>query len=606
MICRMQFTRTLAAFALSAMIPDAWAAAKVTKVEFVGTQDPNQILIRGDGPLAFSQSENPQDKQIIIELKDAKLADPSVAQKLDTSSFNSQVTQVSPYQVEGKDAVRVVIQLRDRVAASAKAEGNLIRVSLPSAGADKIASASSAPVTEGESGGTDATGVPKQQAPDRLDEFFEARQTRRFNGRPITLQVRDADLSDVFRLIGEASGFNIILSDEVRGKITLSLVDVPWDLALDTILHTQRLGGERNNNVLRIATLQSLTLEKQEQLQAKRAAEANAPRVTRLFPISYAKLDELQGILTKFAASEGSASASTSIQVDNRTNSIIVRDTADNIEKMRKLIELLDTQTPQVVIEAKIIEATEGFSKSIGGSLGVGRIGDLANASRNQVIASFSGGNPVDGLVGDPGVFSTGSAIVDSTSKSGALGVSLGLLPGVQRLNALLNLGESENQVKVISSPKTVVLNKEEANLTQGTPVLVRTTSTTVNGPISTEQVQSAMLGLRVKPTVANDGSVLLNIDVSRDTPYNLGGNNSAVATRNMKTMVVVESGSTLVIGGIYTMSTSFTASGFPILRKLPIIGALFGSESENTDRSELFIFITPRILNEKEAGLSS
>lgn len=589
----------------------AFAVTKITNIEFLGLEEPNQIVVQADGPLVYDKLEGAEENQIILEFRDAKLANGSVGMKLDTSSFNSKVTLVSPYEVEGQDIVRLVVQLKESVPSQVDVQGNTLKLSVlsESTGGNSDKGMESASETVAGSAPVNPTAIDS-----RLKQFFEARETKRFIGKPITLQVRDAEVSDVFRLIGEASGFNIVLGSDVRGRITLSLAEVPWDLALDTVLHTLRLGAERNNNILRIVTLSNLAMEKQEQLRAKRAVEASAPRVTRVFPISYANLTDLQAILTKF----GSASASLPgveagaeagiIQVDNRTNSIIVRDTPENIDRIKKLIEILDTQTPQVVIEAKIIEATEAFSKTINGSLGFGSsTADAANST--QFIASFAGANPVDPLLASPGVFADGNAVGATTANSGTIGISpkLSFLPGLNRLNALLNLGESENQVKVISAPKTVAMNKEKANIVQGTPVLVPGTTFVAGvGSVPTTAVQMANLSLNVRPTVTNDSNILLDLAISRDIPFSLGQGNSAVANRNMTTIVVVENGATLVIGGIYTMTTNHSSSGFPFLRKIPILGYFFGSESNRTDRSELFIFITPRILNEKEAGLSA
>ncbi len=599
------------------------SSTQITQVEFLGTQDPSEILIHADGPLVFEKQENTPDKQVILEFKDAKLANKTLEKGFDTSSFRSQVNFISPYQVEGKELVRMVIQLREMTAADVKQEGNLLRVRIPVGGVARVAkeeSKASEPQTESlsksESKIAEAKSVtlPSEfnSKADKLKEFFEARETKRFIGRPITLRVRDAEVVDVFRLIGEASGFNIILGDDVKGKITLSLTDVPWDLALDTVLHTLRLGAERNNNVLRVMTLGNLATEKQEQLRAKRASEATAPLITRVFPISYANLAELQGILTRFGSAGGPAGTDPSgtgavVQLDNRTNSIIVRDIPDNVERMKKLIEILDTQTPQVMIEAKIVEASEQFASQINGGIGVGN--SLADAATPQFFASFTQANPVDALIGSPGAFADGTAIGKTTADSGGFGISfptLSFLPGVKRLNALLNLGERESQVQVIASPKTVVLNKEKGNIVQGTPVLVPGASSIPGvGVVPVATVQSANLSLDVKPTVTNDGNIMLELGISRDIPLALDNQNNGIAKRSLNTIVVVESGSTLVIGGIYTMTNSKKSSGFPFLRKIPIIGWLFGSESQATDRSELFIFITPRIINEKEAGLS-
>ena len=599
-------------------------ASVITAIDFKGTTDPNELTIQSNGQISFTKQENEKDNQVILELKPATIS-VSNSRKIDTSSFNSKVTLISPYQVEGQaDTVRVVIQMRSWASIELTQDGNVIKASIPNEGggtpsATRTENESPAAAPEAGSSAASSFDPPATGAKSNLDSFIQAKETQKFTGKPVTLQVKDADVSDVLRLIGETSGFNMIVGDDVKGKISLSLVDVPWDQALDVVLHTLHLGAERNNNILRVVTLKSFLDEKQEQLKAEKLAKASAPRITQVFPISYAKLEDLQSILLRFATQPASGASTPTptpssgassdpnaaiVMSDNRTNSLVVRDVSSNIDKMKKLIEILDTQTPQVMIEAKIVEATEGFSTALSGSLGVGGQGSTS------FLASFSGGNPLDALIGTPGVFATGTDVAKTTSTPaiGSIGLSpsVSFLPGVKQLNAMLNWGESDNQVKIVSSPKTVVLNKESATIVQGTPVLVPGT-TTVNGvgtvPVAT--VLQANISLTVKPTVTNDAGVLLDLNVSKDVPFPLAGGQQGIGNRNLKTVVLVESGTTLVIGGIYTMQVSRASSGFPFLRKLPLIGALFGNESQGTDRSELFIFITPKILNVKEAGLS-
>ncbi len=575
-----------------------WAAGLITQVEFLGTQDPQVLVVRSDQPLTFEKTENETDKQIVLEFKNAKLANKSVGRKLDTSSFDSAVVLVSPYEMKDKGVVRVVVQLREKVGTEVSQEGTILKLAFQNTSkqiqAPSVVAASPAPATPE---------VPEKK--DRLQEFFDNQETKRFNGRPIVLKFRDADLIDAFRVIGEASGFNIILGDDVKGKVTLSLVNVPWDLALDTLLHTYRLGAERNNNVLRVVTLNNLASEKQEQLRAKQASEAAAPLVTRVFPISYANLTELQTIVSKFGGAAGVGAPGSFVQVDNRTNSLIARDISENIERIRKLIEILDTQTPQVMIEAKIVEASENFQKQINGSVGLGRAG----VDKNQWVASFNSGNPLDQLLGAGGVFTDGRGFSDKTNDSGGFGWSpkiSSIIPSLDRLNAILKIGERDSDVRIVSSPKTVVLNKEKGSIVSGTPVLVPGTSVLPGiGPVLTTTVQEAKIALDVKPTVTNDGNVLLELEIKRDIPFPLDNANTGIATRKLNTSVVVESGSTLVIGGIYTMDTTRKSQGFPFLRKIPIIGWFFGSEDSTNVQFELFIFITPRIINEKEAGLT-
>ena len=590
------------------------APAKITDIKFNGTTDPNIITITGDSPLSWQQENNEPDRQFVIEITDAQIPK-SLTRKIDTSSFKSKVSLISPYEVPGQaNTVRIVVQLREFVAAEVTAEGNSLKVSIPSGTGNSAEAFPAAPPATEQPFTDTPEAVANSEPPitsefsaapkTRLDEFSESQTSKNFSGKPISMNVRDVDAADVLRLIGEASGFNIVLTDDVKGKLTLSLTDVPWDQALEIVLTTMRLGAERNNNVLRITTLTNLTTEKTEQIKASQAAQSAAPRVTRMFPISYAKLADLQIVLSKFAVAQagGTATTDTVVQVDERTNSILVRDTVDNIEKIKKLIEMLDTQTPQVMIEAKVVEATESFAKNISGNIG---LSNMLNPAPH--LASFNGANPINPLLGSPGVFASGTAVGTQSAGGGTFAFSpdFSMFTNNLRLNAVLTMGETENQLKVISSPKTVVLNKGTATIVQGTPVLVPVTTTTVGVGTSTGvSVQQANLSLNVTPTVTNDGSVLMTLAIARDVPVSLGGGQSGIGNRSINTQVLVESGTTLSIGGIYSMTTNDSSSGFPFLRKLPLLGWLFGNDNTSASKSELFIFITPRILNPKEAGM--
>ena len=582
-----------------------FASVKVTSIDFKSAGATSTVEISSDQPLIYEKTDNSQDRQIVLELKGSKLSK-NASRKLDTSSFKSRVSLISPYQVEGLgETSRVVIQLREAASGEVSQDGNTLRIRIPNGAApDRSvqnsevsgteAAVNTLPVVSSPPGEAVPSLDPKMAATQQLETLIESNKTKRYVGKRITLQVRDMDILDAFQLIGEASGFNVIVGEEVKGKITLSLTDTPWDQALDLILSTRQLGAERHNNVLRVTTLVNLTAEKQAELAARKATEATAPRVTRVFPISYAKLGDLTSVFTKFGSViPGADGTNTIVQADERTNSIIVRDTAENIDRMRKLIDLLDTQTPQVLIEAKIIEASETSGNSLAGQLGIGGRGSDGSGG-----ASFNGSG-LDLL--------NLSSIGAASKAGGALGISptLSFLPGTAQLNAFLSISETENKVKIISSPRVVVLNKESASIVSGQPVLIPTISTTTNGPIPLFTVQQANLSLTVKPTVANDSGVLLELSVQRDVPTSIG-DKTAIANRSINTKVLIESGTTLVIGGVYSNDSHHSESGFPFLRKIPILGVLFGSESDDVSRSELFIFITPRILNEKEAGLAS
>ncbi len=598
--------------AFIAFAPVAWGETKISRIEFFGKSSPNQIVVIADGPIEFEKIDNAADKQVIFEVKNARLLNSNAGRRLDTASFNSKISLISPYNVVGQNAVRIIVQLREAADLTTLAEGSRLYIGvdgsadpniLPAGKKTRMAETEAAQKTSnGSAAGTNEDHLPVSLSAEvapaatpegRIEQFLDASVTKRYVGRHITLQVKDADIVDVFKLIGETSGFNMVIGSDVTGKVTLSLVDVPWDLALDTILSTNRLGAERTGNVLRVALLATLTAEKTAQQQARLAAENNAPRITRIFPLSYASGTSLIPILSRFGA--GTAGGTTAgprdtIIIDERTNSLIIQDTADNLERMAKIIKLLDRQTPQVQIEAKIVNASEGFSKTISGSFGFS----------NNPPWGAAGGSFLTGL-SNPGTV-PGQEASEAGVNSLGMKLKIGALAGL-RLSALLNLAEGENKNKVISAPRTVVLNKQTSTIVQGVPVLVPTVVQTQNGTAPSVEVRSANLSLGVTPTVTNDGNVLMNLNITSDSSQALGQGQTGIANRTINTQVVTESGSTIAIGGVYTSTETSDQTGIPGLRKLPIIGALFGSDSKTSERGELFIFVTPRILNEEVMG---
>lgn len=602
-LTRKKIYRALLLFGTLIEVTSVFATTKISRVEFFGKSSPNQLVVVGDGPIEFEKIENPADKQVIFEIKNARLANSNASRRLDTSSFNSKVSLISPYNVEGKDAVRIIVQMREGADISTLAEGSRLYVGIDGAADPNILPTASTPTAgaprknvksthnEKITLSTSAEVAPSATPEGRIDQFLDASQTKKYLGRHITLQVKDADLVDVFKLIGETSGFNMVIGSDVTGKVNLSLVDVPWDLVLDTILTTNKLGAERTGNIMRVASLAMLTQEKVAQLAAKTAAENTAPRITRIFPLSYAGGKELMPVLSRFGGGQAGATgaaARDTIILDDRTNSLIIQDTSDNLERMAKIIKLLDRQTPQIQIEGKIVVASETFTKTLGGNFGI-----TAAPAFGSVGGSF-----LEGLASQvvPGLSASGKA-------GNSLGMNLTIAPLANlRLSALLNLAEQEGKTRVISSPRTVVLNKTSSTIVQSQPVLVPVTTTNpANGStmISTE-VKAANLSLAVTPTVTNDGNVVMKLNIANDTSLDMGNGQTGISNRNISTEVVVESGSTIAIGGIYTMSERSSETGIPFLRKLPIIGTLFGNETKGLDRSELFIFVTPRILNEE------
>ena len=592
-------------------------AATVKSVEYKSTSSGGEVIIKADGKIDYDSESNEQDRQIVVNLKQAELS-PAATKTIDASAQEGPVLQVSTYKVEGDEKqARVVIQLWENSVPNVTRQGNTIRVRISKASA--AAGAETKPAGEGDqSGSRQAEAAPEQSEDQKkkdvglqnLEMYMANVQTKRFTGRPVTIQVRDAELGDVLRMIAEASGFNILVGDQIGGKITLSLVDVPWDQALEVILSSKRLGAERRNNILRIATLANMAAEKEEELRAKQATEKAAPRITRIFPISFAEAPALQTLLQNFSNSlvgmvagggpigggmAGPQAGAASIQIDQRTNSLIVQDTAVGLERIAKLITLLDVETPQVLIEAKIIEASEQFSKDFSGQLGFQRI----NNDSRGLFGSFAGGYTNTGLTGVSPPSGT-----PARNSSFGYSPSMAFLPNLQRLNAILSIDESNSETRVLASPKTVVLNKKKASIVQQTPVAIPETVNAAGAVTTTYKINQASLSLDVTPVVTNTGSVLLTLDLSRDTIESTQAG-AAVAPRSMKTEVLVDSGSTLVIGGIYTSSKNKSDYGFPFLKDIPFLGVLFGGKSASEKKTELLIFVTPRIVNEKRSSMA-
>ena len=593
-------------------------AAQVKSIDFIDSDRSSLITLTSDGPLSFEQREDPTARQLILTLQGAELG-PSASRALDTSSFQSPVVLVTPFPADSGAAPQVVVQFKEGAFTNANIEqvGNEIRIQVPKSGNTEYSldaeidaldgggssrnSASAENASSMDDGldeaivsSTKAESTPK----DDLDQFFENQKTKNFTGTPITLNVRNADVRDVLRLIGESSGFNMIIGAGVAGQLSLSLTEVPWDHVLDVVLQTLNLGAERNENVLRILTLQNLTQEKEQQQRASQAIRQSAPKVTRVFPISYSELGPLVTLLQQFGSQQGSQTGSQPmIAPDERTNSIIVQDTLESIDRMQKLIEILDTETPQVLIEGKVVEATEGFSRSLGGFLGSGGTKTVKGIGGGG-FASMNAANPTEALLGS--VFSDGSQIAGLTSGGGGFG--LGFVANGLALNAFLNVKENESRIKVIASPRTVVLNGRQTSITFGQPTFV----TAPGNGLAAGQIitNSADLSLQARPTVTNDDRVQLNLTLQRNQPVVISSESgqSLVAQRTMTTDVLVPSGQTLVIGGIYTMQQTESSQGFPFLRKIPVLGWLFGSDVDETSRSELFFFVTPTILNRNKS----
>lgn len=408
---------------------------------------------------------------------------------------------------------------------------------------------------------------------------------KKYAGRRISLDFKDVQIADVLRLIAEVSDLNIIAGDEVQGTVTIRLVDVPWDQALDVILLTKGLGFVRVGNVLRIAPAEILKVEEEVRLQERRNKEKLEDLEVKLQPVNYASVDDVQELVRRLLSARGT------VNTDKRTNTLIIKDISSVIDEATALIQAIDTQTPQVLIEAKIVEANLEFGRELGSSWGFGTQPwvdgfnpgiprtDLGNenfkwAGNNNVIV----GNPITSVA------------------TGAVNFGAFLLDERMQVEVHIEAAEKAGDGKVISSPRVVTLDNREATIEQGVSIPFQT----FEGGDAKLEFIDAVLSLKVTPHITTDKSIIMDLEVTRNAPdasVSTPTGSPAIAKNQAKTETLVKDGQTLVIGGIYTIDKTTRETRVPYLHRIPVLGAAFKSRELSDLRKELLIFVTPRIV---------
>ena len=400
---------------------------------------------------------------------------------------------------------------------------------------------------------------------------------KQYTGEPITLNLKDADIKDTLQRFSELTQLNIVLDPDVRGTVTVSLQDIPWDQALELILKINQLGYVLEGNIMRIASTTKLTQEENSRLQFLQAQDKNRPLRTVLQKISYANANEMAATARKVMSARGD------IFIDTRSNTLVIKELPDYLPTVLDLIKNLDVASPQVMIEARIVEANRTFSNSIGVVWDFNGVAGAATGNTTGLVFPNSGS--VAGNVSLP----SGAPQV--------LSLSLANVLNTFNLDAALHAAESRGLVKVISTPKVQTQTGEEASIQSGFQIPVQTT---VNNTTSVLYI-NATLRLDVTPQITNEGTVIMNITIQKREPavgINIaGGQNIPLTTRDAKTRLMVRDGGTAVIGGIFKITTNDGQSMIPGLWKIPILGNLFRSRDQTESTDELMIFITPRII---------
>jgi len=412
----------------------------------------------------------------------------------------------------------------------------------------------------------------------------------KYTGEPISVNLKDVDLKDFFRLIHEISGLNVVLDPNVKGSLTIVLDDVPWDQALDIVLKNNGLSRQLEGNVLRIATVDTLRKEA-EAKRAEQEAEALAvDKVTVTRFLSYAHSKDVVPTVKKFLTQRGDVIS------DDRTNALIIEDIPSVMPAVDRLLTQLDRKTQEVEIEARVVAATRSFARDIGTQLGFG----WGNAPTAIGGASSAGASPIQvgGLV--PKYITIGNSIPLFSNlpvTSPTSGFSFTNESNNYRIDAILTMAESRGLLKILSRPRVVTQNNIQALVRQGVRVPI-VTQAQLGGPPTVTYVD-AFLRLTVVPQITSEGTIFLNVDVENTTPdfgRTIQGNPTLI-TQQATTQVLVTDGGTVVIGGVIQTQNSVNITQVPLLGNIPAVGNLFKRRTVSTANQELIFFITPRII---------
>jgi len=444
--------------------------------------------------------------------------------------------------------------------------------------------------------------VPAGQAAaarDEQQEKFKPKtivgEEEKYSGEIISMKLKDSDLRDVVLYLADIAGLNVVFDPDVRGTVTVNLQDVPWDQALEIILKQNKMGKTIEGNILRIAPITVLTREEEEQRRLKESRELAGPVLVRTITLSYSKAGDVAQLLRSKISDRGE------IIVDDRTNTLLISEVRDKLDLLEKLITVVDTPTPQVSIEARVVEASATFVRNLGIQWGFRGIADpfYGNATNLQ----FPNSVLVDGAIIPQGIVTKGlggplggyAVNLPAPSFNTALGFSFANVLDTFRVDVALTALETGGDGRIISRPSVVTQNNQQAEIIQGRQIPVQTVA---NFTVTTRYVNAA-LELRATPQITAEGTIIMTIDIQNNAAdfANLVNGIPPITMQSAKTTVMVPDGGTTVIGGIYRTEDSVTRERVPFLHQIPILGSIFKNFARTKTSRELLIFITPRII---------
>jgi type IV pilus assembly protein PilQ len=439
-----------------------------------------------------------------------------------------------------------------------------------------------------------------------------AEDKKEYVGERLTLNFQDIDVRSVLQLLADTSGQNIVVSDSVSGNLTLRLQNVPWDQALDIVLRTKGLDKRRQDNVIIIGPTEELASREKAELAAHKEVQELSPTHTEFMQVNYAKVADLAKLIKTTSAKDSMLSPRGSLSVDERTNTLLVQDTSEKLADIRRLVQTLDVPVRQVLIEARIVIVSDTFERDLGVRFGVTTAQQNGN---NGLIAVTGNGVGADTIVGSaitniagglrplpvttPALDNRYQVNLPAANINGSIGIAV--LGGSTLVDLELSAAQNEGKSETISSPRVITANQKQATIMQGVEIPYQESA---SSGATTTQFKNAVLSLKVTPLITPDSRVIMDIDVSDDSVGQqvtsaTGGSVPSIDTREIITQVLVNDGQTVVLGGILETVKTKSANKIPFLGDIPVLGFLFRSTTDINNKTELLIFITPKILRE-------
>lgn len=416
----------------------------------------------------------------------------------------------------------------------------------------------------------------------------------KYTGEKVSFGFQDIEVRLVLQMIAEFTNLNIVISDTVTGNITLRLQNVPWDQVLDIVLRTKGLDKRREGDVIYVAPAKEIAAREAAELKAMESVEKLAPLRTEYIQVNYAKAKDIVSLLQSGEASLMSNRGS--VAVDERTNTLLVQDTASKLEEIRDLVNRLDIPVRQVLIESRIVTADDGFVESMGVRFGVSDAGDNYGFSGTALGAESIRETNTAPLANRLNV---NLPVIGASANPGTIGINIARLADGTILDLELSALETENRGEVIASPRVITVNQREAYIEQGVEIPFQSISTAGGAATAAIEFKKAVLSLRVTPQITPDDRVIMDLQVNQDTQGEDTDAGPAINTQEVGTQVLVSNGETVVLGGIYQRELVHTVNKVPLLGDLPLLGMLFRNTVNRDNKRELLIFVTPKILKQ-------